>query len=125
MQNTIQLPPDLYDAVRKKAATQQKSTDALVIEWVSEHLHESEANEITQAFEQEIAAFERMRAALLEQYPGQYVAIHQGAVIATGNEKLVLLDQVREKFGHIICYIEKVTIDSPRTIRMPSIFLNK
>ena len=33
MQNTIQLPPDLYNAVRKKAVAQQKTTDALIIEW--------------------------------------------------------------------------------------------
>ncbi|MFQ5420824.1 MAG: hypothetical protein ACE5EY_10745, partial [Anaerolineae bacterium] len=54
MQNTIQLPQDLYDAVRKKASVQQKTTDALVIEWVSEHLDESETSEINQAFEQEV-----------------------------------------------------------------------
>ena len=51
MQHMIQLPPDLYEAVHKKAVAQQKSTDDLVIEWVSEHLDESETNEITQAFE--------------------------------------------------------------------------
>ena len=123
MQNMIQLPPDLYDAVRKRAVTQQKTTEALVIEWLSEHLDESETSEITQAFEQEVAAFERMRAALLEEYPGQYVAIYQGQVIASGDEKLVLLDQVREQFGHIVCYIEKVAVDSPRTVRMPSIHI--
>ena len=121
MQNMVQLPPDLYDAVRKRAVTQQKTTEALVFEWLSEHLDESETSEITQAFEQEVAAFERMRAALLEEYPGQYVAIYQGQVIASGDEKLVLLDQVREQFGHIVCYIEKVAVDSPRTVRMPSV----
>jgi hypothetical protein len=67
------------------------------------------------------AAFERMRAALLEKYPGQYVAIYQGEVIASGDEKLALLEHVREQFGHIVCYIEKVSADSPRTVRMPSI----
>lgn len=121
MQNTIQLPPELYDAVRKRAVTQQKTTDALVIEWLSEHLDESETSEITEAFEQEVAAFERMRAALLEEYAGLYVAIYQGEVIASGDEKLALLEHVREQFGHIVCYIEKVSVDSPRTVRMPSI----
>lgn len=121
MQNTIQLPPELYDAVRKRAITQKKTTEALVIEWLSEYLDESETSEINQAFEQEVAAFERMRSALLEKYPGQYVAIYQGKVIAIGDEKLVLLDQVREQFGHIVCYIEKVAADSPRTVRIPSV----
>jgi uncharacterized protein (DUF3084 family) len=121
MQNMVQLPQDLYDAVRKKAAAQQKTTDALVTEWVSEHLDESETSEITQAFEQEVAAFERMRADLLAQHAGQFVAIYQGQVVASGDEKLALLDQVRQKYGNVVCYIEKVAPDSPRTVRMPSV----
>jgi hypothetical protein len=121
MQNMIQLPQDLYDAVRKKAAAQEKTTDALVIEWVSEHLDESETSEITQAFEQEVAAFEQMRSDLLTQYAGQFVAIYQGKVVASGSEKLALLDKVREEYGNVVCYIEKVAPDSPRTVRMPSV----
>lgn len=121
MQNTIQLPPGLYDAIHKKAIAQQKTTEDLVIEWVSEHLDESETNEIARAFAQEVAAFEQLRPALLKQYPGRHVAIYQGEVVASGDEKLALLDQVRERFGPIVCYIEKVTLDSPRTVRMPSV----
>lgn len=121
MQNMIQLPQDLYDAVRKKAAAQQKTTDALVTEWVSEHLDESESTEVTQAFEQEVAAFEQMRADLLTQYAGQFVAIYEGKVVASGSEKLALLDKVREQYGNVVCYIEKVAPDSPRTVRMPSV----
>ncbi len=121
MQNTIQLPQDLYDAVRKKAAAQQKTTDALVTEWVSEHLDESETSEMTQAFEQEVAAFDQMRTDLLTQYAGQFVAIYQGKVVANGSEKLALLDKVREQYGNVVCYVEKVAPDSPRTVRMPSV----
>lgn len=85
----------------------------------------SETNEILQAFEQEIAAFELLNPTLLEQYPEQYVAIYQGQVIATGDEKLALLEQVREQFGNIVCYIEKASPDSPRTVRMPSIRVSR
>lgn len=120
MPNTIQLPQALYEAVRKKAVAQQKTTDALVIQWVSKHLEESETSEIMQAFEQEVEAFERLKPVLLAQYAGQYVAIYQGQVVASGGEKLALLDKVREQFGNVVCYIEKVSPDSPRTVRMPS-----
>ena len=123
MQNVVKFPPALYEAVRQKAAAQQKTTDDLVIEWVSAHLDEPETSEITQAFEQEVAAFEELKPALLKQYAGRYVAIYQGKVVASGHEKLALLDQVRERFGPIVCYIEKVSPDSPRTVRMPSIRL--
>ena len=121
MQYTIELPEDLYDAIRKQAIAQQKTTEDLVIEWVSEHLDESETSDIIQAFEQEVVAFERLRPILLEKYAGRYVAIYQEEVVASGDEKFALLDQVRERFGHIVCYIEKVASDSPRTVRMPSV----
>lgn len=120
MQNMIQLPQDLYDAVHKKAAAQQKTIDTLVTEWISEHLDESETSEITQAFEQEVAAFEQVHADLLTQYAGQFVAIYQGKVVASGSEKLALLDKVRGQYGNVVCYIEKAASNSPRTVRMPS-----
>ena len=120
MQNIIQLPQDLYDAIRKKAAAQKKTADDLVIEWVSEHLDETETSEITRAFEREVAAFDQLQPDLMEKYAGKYVAIYQGQVVASGNEKLALLDEVREQFGNIVCYIEKVAPDTPRTVRMPS-----
>ncbi|HIE53919.1 MAG TPA: hypothetical protein EYP90_01845 [Chromatiaceae bacterium] len=121
MQNVIQLPQELYDAVRQKAVAQQKTTDDLVIEWVAEHLNEPKTDEIEQAFVKEIAAFEQQKADLLKQYAGKYVAIYQGKVIASGEDKLVLLDQVRQQYGNVVCYIEKVAPDSPRTVRMPSV----
>lgn len=87
----------------------------------AQYLDKSEMNEVTRVFEQEVAAFEHLRPVLLKQYPGQYVAIYQGEVVASGHEKLALLDQVRERFGPIVCYIEKVALDSPQTVRMPSV----
>ncbi len=120
MQNKITLPPQIYNAVRKKAAAQHKTTDALVIEWVSEQLDESDTSQINQAFEQEVAAFEQLKPALLEQYEGKYVAIYQKEVVASGDEKLALLAQVRQRYGNVVCYIEKVAPETPQTVRIPS-----
>lgn len=121
MQNTIQLPQDLYETVRKQAKAQQKTADSLVVEWVSERVDETEKSEINQAFEREIAAFEQLKPTLLEQYAGQYVAIYQGNVVGSGDEKLTLLHEVRERLGRVVCYIEKVVPISPRTVRIPSV----
>ena len=81
----------------------------------------SKTSEIIQAFEKEVATFERLKPTLIERYSGQFVAIYQGEVIATGDEKLALLEQVRERFGNVVSYIEKASPDSPRTVRMPSV----
>ncbi|MDA0244883.1 MAG: hypothetical protein OT477_15815 [Chloroflexi bacterium] len=44
-QHTIELPPTLYEAVRRQAAILHKNPDALVIEWVASHLPPSSHSE--------------------------------------------------------------------------------
>ncbi len=121
-QHTIQLSPDLYDAVRCRAAAQQKSPDSLVSEWVTEQLDSTEADEAKIAFEQEIAAFEQMKPALLEQYAGQFVAIYQGQVVAVGDNRLALVKEVYNQFGEVPCYVEQVTAEPPRRVRITSVW---
>lgn len=120
MQQTVQLPQDLYEAVRKQAANEQKTADALVVEWVSEKISETETVEAEEAFEQEAAAFEALMPELLEQYAGQYVAIYRKQVVAVGSDRLALVKEVYNQFGEVPCYVEKVTSEPPRRVRIPS-----
>jgi hypothetical protein len=126
-QNVIQLPQEIYEAVRRQAAAQQKTPDSLVTEWVASHL-ETEGNdedEALAAFEQEIAAFETMKPALMEQYSGQYVAIHQGEVVVSGDQKLDVSRQVREQYGPVVYYVGLVAPGGPRTVRIPSVWATR
>ena len=122
MLNTIQLPQDLYEAVRQKALAQQKTTEDLVIEWVSSHLDEAAYDDMTQAFEQEVAAFERLKTTLLAQYAGQYVAIYQGEVVGAGEDRLTLVKEVYRRFGEVPCYIEQVSSEPLRRVRITSVW---
>lgn len=123
-QNMIQLPPDLYEAVRRRAAAQQKSPDSLVSEWVSEQLDTAEADEAEAAFEAEAAAFDRIKSSLLEQFGGQYVAVYQGKVVASGHDRFELLRQVHQQYGPVPCYIDLVEPDSSiRKVRIPSVWV--
>lgn len=125
---TVQLPKELYEVLERRAELQHKTADTLVAEMVSDQLdinevpERAEHNEKTAAFEREIAAFERLRPSLIDEYVGQYVAIYQGQVVANGDDKLSLVDQVYQQFGLVVCYVGKVTLDPPRirTVRMPS-----
>ncbi len=121
MQNMIQLPKDLYETVRKQAKAQQKTADSLVVEWVSEKADETGRVAIDEAFMQEVAAFEALKPDLLEQYPGQYVAIYQKQVVAVGDNRLALVKEVYSQFGEVPCFVEKVTLEPMRRVRMPSI----
>jgi hypothetical protein len=123
-QNMIQLPSELYDVVRQRAAAQQKSPDSLVSEWVAEQLDTTEADEAEAGFEAEATAFDRLRSSLLEQFKRQYVAVYQGKVVASGGDRFELLRQVHQEFGPIPCYIDLVEPDSSiRKVRIPSVWV--
>jgi hypothetical protein len=125
MPQTGQLPQDLYEAVRQEADNQQKTADALIAEWVSEKIGESETAEADKAFEQEMAAFKALLPELLTQYPNQYVAIYQGQVVGHGDNRLALVKEIYNQFGEVPCYVGKVTQEPPRRVRMPSIWKAK
>ncbi|MGB0383751.1 MAG: DUF5678 domain-containing protein [Ardenticatenaceae bacterium] len=72
-------------------------------------------------FEREVAAFEKLKPMLMKKYEGRVVAIHQGQVVAVGDDKMDVLDMVWEKFGEVPCYIEWVETETPRRVRVPSV----
>lgn len=76
-------------------------------------------------FEQEVLAFERLKPQLLRQYPGRVVGIYQGKIVAVGDNRLDVLDQVWDQFGEVSCYIETVEPVTPRRSRMPSVRIHK
>lgn len=117
---TIHLPQQLYEAVNHQAGRLHKTADDLIAEWVSERLETSKSGEPPTTFEQEAAAFERLKPTLLEQYAGQYVAVYQGRVVASGSDKFELLRQVYKTFGEVPCYIDIVSTEPVRRVRMPS-----
>ena len=67
MQQSIQIPQDLYDEVDKQAKAQRKTAEDLVVEWVSEKVGKTEIAETKEAIEQEIAAFKALKPKLLEE----------------------------------------------------------
>lgn len=125
MQQTVQLPQDLYEAVRERAESQRKTADDLIAEWVSEKVGETELAEADEAFEREVAAFKALKPELLKQYPGQYVAIYQGQVVGHGDNRLALVKEVYNQFGEVPCYVEKVSLEPLRRVRIPSVWKAK
>jgi hypothetical protein len=63
---------------------------------------------------------------LLKSYRNQYVAIHQGEVVESGNDKLAVGGRAYARFGYVPMYVSLVTdqplplsrIPSPRVIRL-------
>ncbi|MBX2999644.1 MAG: hypothetical protein KF893_14090 [Caldilineaceae bacterium] len=90
----------------------------------AEHPHASSIT-VPPEFLDSIAAFERLLPQLLEQYRGQAVAIYQGRVVASGDDKMAVLGQVLDEYGPVPCYIEWVDPESPRRARVPSVWVKR
>ena len=70
-------------------------------------------------FEREYQAFLKLRPGLLKTHRDKYVAIHEGAVVDSGDDNLELALRVYAKYGHVPIYIDQVT-EQRRVERIPS-----
>lgn len=75
-------------------------------------------------FMEAVAAFERLKPQLMSEYAGRVVAVYQEQVVAVGDDRLTVFDEVVKKYGHVPCYIEWVEPETPRRVRMPSTWVN-
>lgn len=67
----------------------------------------------------ERSAFRRLLPALLDQYRNQYVAIHDEKVVGSGPDLLSVALAAYGQFGYQPIYVDLVTDDLPRPVRIP------
>jgi len=96
------LPIDLYESLQ--AGAQSASPAA--------------AASASEGFEREKAVFERLKPELLKQYPGKFVAIANGQVAEVGDDKLQVIERVRQRMGRVSLYVQQVT-DQPHVYHVP------
>lgn len=123
----------LVDKLQRVASHEQMTAEALLVQVVTDYLAQKdvqavlddtiapyEPDKIYADFEQEVATFEQIKPQLLQKYPGKVVAIYQGQVVAVGEERIEVHNQVIEKYGNVPCYVENVIEDTPRVVRVTS-----
>jgi hypothetical protein len=72
-------------------------------------------------WERERRGFQRLLPSLLATYPGQYVAVRDGAVVASGTDRITVALEAYRQVGYVPLYVGLVVEDSPkRTVRLPS-----
>ena len=65
-------------------------------------------------------AFQSRLPELLKTYRNQYVAIHDGDVVESGNDKLGVAGRAYARFGYVPIYVGLVTDQPQPLIRIPS-----
>ena len=105
---SITLKPDVAEQVRQLAEGTQTEAETIVDEALRTYLAQAQREKL----EAETQAFERQRAALLDQYNGEYVAMDKGHVIDHDRDVRALHLRVFGKLGHTPVLLKRVT-DQP------------
>jgi hypothetical protein len=72
------------------------------------------------AWERERRAFFRLLPSLLKTHPGQYVAVHDGTVVASGNDRINEALDAYQRVGYVPLYVRLVGESPRRIVGLPS-----
>ncbi len=72
------------------------------------------------AWERERRAFWNLMSELRRTHYGQYVAIHDGKVVASGSQRVPVALEAYSRVGYVPLYLGHVTDESPVPTRIPS-----
>lgn len=101
----IDLSPRLLEQVERLAQWQQVTVEAVTARALSDYLDRLEWEKL----EAEMAAFQAQLPALLDTYPDEYVAMHEGRVIDHDVDLRALHSRVYATMGPIPVLLQKVT----------------
>jgi Family of unknown function (DUF5678) len=65
-------------------------------------------------------AFRKLLPELLRLHRDQYVAIHEGQVVESGDDKLEVAGRAYSRFGYIPIFVTRVTDEPITPVRLPS-----
>jgi len=72
-------------------------------------------------WERERRAFHQLLPSLLAAHSGQYVAVHEGKVIASGRDRVEVAMEAYERVGYVSLFVGMVAEALPRRkVRVPS-----
>lgn len=115
---TIVLRPELEESLQRDAALEARSLNDLVNDAVARFVRDRQREKIAW----ETAEFERLYPELRRDHFGQWVAIHEGALVDQDADVSALYARVRAKYGRTAVLIRQVR-DTPSAeirLRTPS-----
>ncbi len=114
--NMIALQPKLAEQVRWIAKSERGTIEDFVNKAIRERLRRLE----DQKLEAEARVFERMHSQLVEQYLGQFVAVHDSQVVDADVDFEALFLRLQNRFGDIPILIRLVGANPILELRAPS-----
>jgi hypothetical protein len=112
----ITLDADTQETAEIVSTMTGKPIDQIIEEALNQQLRHLNRQKI----DAETSSFLRLHEELKKQYFGQYVAIHNGNVVATGENFESIVLKVRQEFGRVAVLIRQVEESPIRTIQFRS-----
>ncbi len=119
-QITLTIPDNVYQQAKGMAQSTNRPLTEILTETILSAFPPLHVNKHRPAMQREVAAFEVMHPSLWKQYPHQYVAIYQGAVIDHDIDQLALLQRVDEGYPEAVVLIRQVLPQLPKTLTFRS-----
>lgn len=127
----VMLPDQTAEKLQHVAERQGMDATQLLVQLVENYLAADSLppeavagtlwSEQEQKINQEQQQYEAQHSTLLKHYSGQYIAMHQGAVVDHDGDRVVLRRRVRARFGDIPVLITPVLTEARQiiTVRSP------
>jgi predicted DNA-binding protein len=114
--SSIALQPNLVERVHQIVKDKGDTVEEFVNQAVRERLEQLE----DQKLKAETQAFERLHPKLVQQYLGQFVAIHEGQVVDVDADFGTLFLRMQKQLGDIVVLIRQVRTEPVLELRAPS-----
>jgi len=120
---TITLSEEAYQHAQDLAQRQQQNVTDAIADYLERHLLNAEEPETAASTSdlstdpdvaREQAAYAQMHAQLWQDYPGEYVAIHNGKLVDRDTNKLALYDRIVERFPDEFVLMRRVEASPDR-----------
>ena len=103
--DTIVIRPDLYKALEQSAQREARAVSDIVNEAVEYYLREQQRAKLNR----EILAYEALHPELKQKYLGQWVAMHNQALVDHDSDRVALYRRIRAKYGRTAVLLRRVT----------------
>lgn len=112
---TLTIPQTLYERIRLVAQNQHREWSEVATDVLEEGLPLLESQVSEPDWEREKEAFRQHHAELWRQYPGAYVALHEGKLVDVDEDRVALLGRIDENFPQEVVLIRQVQ-EEPETV---------
>ena len=117
----VPLTETTYRRIKRLAVARQRDVAETIAEYLAETLTpQDEPNLSPDPLADEITTFENLKPELLQTHPGEFVAIYQQQIVGFDQDEMNLIRRVYEQYGPVPCYVEQITSETPRKVKMIS-----